>query len=879
MENKPLSQLLEEERIKGDLDGAYASTIKMYQDQLILGAFHKNEITNTGYKDVCIDAFFNRTYEGRYWAKEKSPLTVVDAHLNRHKLPAGLTEHLSDYLTTLEVTAATEWFSKHQELVPKIQASLDDWANNLPPEAFPGIAVLALNHDLESGKELLVSQVSPYLGNLDNAKLLYAKFIAGLDRKDAAELNESVHKASLNYCMRFLEAGTNDSNDANKDELLSEAAYKKFWGDSPDATEDFKKLSWASVFSPSAGSDSENKTDPRKPASVEQSIADFKASVIENAAPQIIDWTNNIPLLGDATLNTGFFNAIQDSDGSVRRTRLIQRYGLHYAPSLAFKTFLTDKTLVGQASVDAEDVGSKEAKGKVIRSLEAIDSSGESLKIPVDHQGHMMINYSGPAHMFAHISAADILSNTDKMKIQQRVFDPSIQRWVDNEQEVDKRTYLKDKILVLGATAIGVYDLRVTPFDGNFPGVETHANVISNLLVEQARAKGEKVDPKAPGFLRDHPQEDRLMWIALIVIGVVLSALLSHFGSVAGLGITSVFLVAIYAVDKYYFFKNGYVITVLFPVSLVSMDYVTLTFYKYFTEERNKRALKGTFQKYVSPAIVNEILANPENIELGGKKMDLTVMFSDIRGFTTFSEKLDPRALSDFLNSYLTPMTKLVFDNKGTLDKYMGDAIMAFWGAPIHFKDHAKHAARCALNMLEKLKELQEMYKKQNLPPIDIGIGLNTGDMSVGNMGSDTVRSYTVMGDAVNLGSRLEGINKKYGTRIIVSEFTYEAIKDEFICREVDWVRVKGKVKPVKIFELIAEKQAPEPIASMLPHYNEGYRLYHEMKFAEAIEHFKKGKEAHPEDELSEKYVELCEGYMQEPPPADWDGVSNMKEK
>lgn len=314
------------------------------------------------------------------------------------------------------------------------------------------------------------------------------------------------------------------------------------------------------------------------------------------------------------------------------------------------------------------------------------------------------------------------------------------------------------------------------------------------------------------------------------------------------------------------------------------LNFVGITSYKYFTEERKKQELKGTFAKYVSPAIVDEILKDPGNIELGGKKVELTVMFSDVRGFTTISEKLDPRALSSLLNSYLTPMTDLVFETKGTLDKYMGDAIMAFWGAPIPLDDHPQRAATCALKMLKKLKVLQQEYANKGLPTIDIGIGLNTGDMSVGNMGSNTVRSYTVMGDSVNLGSRLEGINKEYGTRIIVSEFTQKRIAQDFITREVDWVRVKGKAQPVRIFELMGTKAsgplAPEAqLLALLPEFEKGFRLYHERKFDEAVVAFTAALNTKPDDECSQLYIERCNEYLAEPPGNDWDGVYTMKTK
>jgi adenylate cyclase len=316
-----------------------------------------------------------------------------------------------------------------------------------------------------------------------------------------------------------------------------------------------------------------------------------------------------------------------------------------------------------------------------------------------------------------------------------------------------------------------------------------------------------------------------------------------------------------------------------FPMIQVIFIYIAITFYKYLTEERKKKHLKSTFSKYVSPSIVDEILKDPENIQLGGRKQRMSVFFSDVRGFTTISEKLDPQVLSSVLNEYLTPMTNIVFENKGTLDKYMGDAVMAFFGAPIFFQDHAKYACRCAIQSIVKLKEIQEQFKARNLPTIDIGIGVNTGDMSVGNMGSDTVRSYTVMGDAVNLGSRLEGINKEYGTRIIISEFTHEDVKDSFTTREVDWVRVKGKYKPVKIFELICEGAASNEKQQVLKLYNEGYRLYRERNFDDAREYFKQALVVDPIDPVSGLYIERCEEYKQEPPPQDWDGVFIMKTK
>jgi len=255
------------------------------------------------------------------------------------------------------------------------------------------------------------------------------------------------------------------------------------------------------------------------------------------------------------------------------------------------------------------------------------------------------------------------------------------------------------------------------------------------------------------------------------------------------------------------------------------------------------------------------------------------VFFSDVRGFTTISEKLDPRALVDLLNSYLTPMTELVFKNKGTLDKYMGDAIMAFFGAPIRFPDHAAWACRSALQQLEKIKDLQEEYRQKNLPSIDMGIGLNSGEASVGNMGSTMVRNYTVMGDTVNLASRLEGITKQYGTKVIISHSTYGHVKDKFTCREVDQVKVKGKLEPVKIYELICEGQPNQIMAGVIEHFGKGYSCYYKKEWDQAIAAFNEALKISPEDGPSKVYIERCEEFKLEPPPENWDGVFVMKTK
>lgn len=601
-----------------------------------------------------------------------------------------------------------------------------------------------------------------------------------------------------------------------------------------------------------------------------KAIEDFSRKVLLYPMPQYLFWTGNIPEFQAATTYTGSFAAMQDDDGKIRHNPLFYRTGnklmVSFIPSLALQTYLIAHPGY-QAEVevdyDPKDPSQKTIKNVLIKNLEK--DSELVTRIPVDGLGRLKINYAGGTHMFPYVPASEILTDKPTMKISERTWDPTLKGYVFQEREVNKSEFIKDRSFLFGATAIGVYDLRVTPFEKNYPGPETHLTVMANLFDQS--------------FLRVDPNEQLKMIWALVGLGVLITLAVAKAGAVMGFALTGLSELALAFLDQYLLIKKGITATMILPALLIASLYVFLTLYKYFTEERKKAHLRSTFAKYVSPAVVDEILKSPENIELGGKKQRMSVFFSDVRGFTTISEKLDPQVLSDVLNLYLTPMTKIVFDNKGTLDKYMGDAVMAFFGAPIHYSDHAKYACRCALASIKKLKELQLEFKAQGLPEIDIGIGINTSDMSVGNMGSDIVRSYTVMGDGVNLGSRLEGINKEYGTRIVISQFTYADVKDDFTARELDWVRVKGKLEPVRIYELVCEGKAPDDWALCLEKFNAGFTLYHDKKFAEAKTSFEAALVARPQDPPSELYIERCNEYLEEPPPENWDGVYVMKTK
>jgi adenylate cyclase len=328
--------------------------------------------------------------------------------------------------------------------------------------------------------------------------------------------------------------------------------------------------------------------------------------------------------------------------------------------------------------------------------------------------------------------------------------------------------------------------------------------------------------------------------------------------------------------------RRGNVVLALgMPIAQMLTMFVAATTYRFFSEEREKRRARETFSRFLAPAIVDEVLAEGGAVRLGGEKRVLTVLFCDVRGFTSISERLDPHVLLEFLNEYLTPMTDIIVSgHQGTLDKYIGDAIMAFWGAPREQPDHALRACRAALAMVDRLEDLRARWRARGLPDVDVGIGVNTGPMSVGFVGSqDRFYNYTVLGDAVNLASRLESANKEYGTHVVLGASTHAQVKDAVVARELDLVRVKGKREPVQIFELLTLAPAPPALAEFVARFEWGISAYKAQRWDEAIARFREADRLRGGDPPSGKYVERCEAMRREPPGPEWDGVFEMKTK
>ncbi len=392
--------------------------------------------------------------------------------------------------------------------------------------------------------------------------------------------------------------------------------------------------------------------------------------------------------------------------------------------------------------------------------------------IPIDRAGRMNINFRGGRYCF---KFRELLEITEL-------------------QEEEVSTYYENKISLVAmyyATGVGTAkDIHLSPY-GDMAGIEHHAYAINTILNQDFAI----TVPHFVNFL--------IIFIIGLIMGIYQPLIKTYLNYILTVGIAIVFTLITFFVTFHMFnFLHVYPTVIL----LQFMELAAFIGFKALTEEENVKFIRTTFSKFVSQDIVEELLNNPDAISLGGSRKEVTVFFSDVRGFTTISERLSPEALVQLLNEYLSEMTELIIDYRGTIDKYMGDAIMAFWGAPVPNDDHAYYACVAALAQAKKLEELQKKWSERNIPVLNIGIGINTGPAVVGNMGSSRRMDYTLMGDTVNLGSRLEGITKIYGVQICISEFTYERVKDRVYARELDLVRVKGKLEPVRIYQLMGLK-------------------------------------------------------------------------
>jgi len=524
----------------------------------------------------------------------------------------------------------------------------------------------------------------------------------------------------------------------------------------------------------------------------------------------------------------GHVNFQGDVDGVVRRIFLFSNFNEHSYPSFAFKMFI-DLMGVDSLNIDLGSTVKLYSEGQLVR------------KIPIDNNGNMLINFAGPFKTYRYISFYDVL-----------------------EQRLPKE-YFENKVVLIGTSLPGLFDLRSVPFNPTFPGVEIHANIINTLLTENFITRPTSLE----------------IYALIVSIGILV-------------GIITVFLTPIWSIVVILvlgfihtfiaynlFLESSYWLPIITPILTILLTFSAIYLYRYVTEERGKKFIKETFSHFVTQSVVDELLENPDKIKLGGEKKECTVFFSDVIGFTTIAEQLTPEALVRLLNEYLTQMTNIVFKYDGMLDKYEGDAIMAVFGAPISHGNHAYKACATALEMQEQLFKLRTMWGKQGRPQLHTRIGINSGLMVVGNMGSEKRFDYTVMGDAVNLGARLEPANNQYGTRVMIGERTYQLAQEQIIVRELDLLRVKGKTKPVQVYELLGlvENGLPENKKQILDFFREGYKNYLGQNWSTAIKYFQQALTIDPNDGPSKTYIRRCEQFSKIPPREDWDGVFTLQTK
>ncbi|HZX31937.1 MAG TPA: adenylate/guanylate cyclase domain-containing protein [Rhodocyclaceae bacterium] len=541
----------------------------------------------------------------------------------------------------------------------------------------------------------------------------------------------------------------------------------------------------------------------------------------------------NLPVFQEKAASAGHFNPLPDFDGVSRRVPLVVEHGGAYYEALSLAMV---RTILGNAELrpgfPENDSG--------MEWLEVATPRG-SLKIPVDEYGAALIPYRGPERSFPYVSAVDVLKGR-----------------VPAEK-------LLGRIVLVGTTAPGLMDLRSTPVGATYPGVEIHANLIAGILDGNVKQK--------PSYVLGAEVVQLLFFGCLLAL---LLPLLSPFRS----SLLALLILGLILTANYWLWQSQHLVLPLASgIFLVVILFGLNMSWGYFVESRTKRQLTGLFGQYVPPELVDEMARDPENYSMEGRKEELTVLFSDVRGFTTISEGLDPKELALLMNEYLGPMTTVVRRNRGTLDKYIGDAIMAFWGAPVADADHARHAVLTALEMQREVKKLAEPFKARGWPELRIGVGVNSGTMTVGDMGSPVRQAYTVMGDAVNLASRLEGITKEYGVGIVVGEATRDQLKD-IVFRELDRVRVKGKDEPVAIYEpLGVAGEVPQEAMDELKLWQNALRLYRAQDWDGAEMQLVNLLQRHPESHLYQLYSERVRLYRANPPGENWDGAFTFKTK
>ena len=550
-----------------------------------------------------------------------------------------------------------------------------------------------------------------------------------------------------------------------------------------------------------------------------QGLPDYR-SVITPIAPLI-----------ESARTLGNVECGPDPDGIYRRLPLVAPFKNRWLPLLGFSAFQHLATS-GEWRF---------AEGDLVRG---------NYRIPLDSQGRFLLKFRGPARSHRRFAAANVIQSEIRLRHGQPPF------YQPGE--------FKDRWVFVGLTAPGLFDLKASPVSPIYPGVELHATLLDNLL------QGDFLKPVHSWLL--------WLWTGLLSAGVTLAVLFTS-GLVAPL-LAFVLLGVISIGLSILLFWASWWLDPLLPGVALASAFGLAAVYSYATEGRQKQAIRRMFAQYMSETVISHLLAHPEKLKLGGERRRVTLFFSDLAGFTSMSERLEPEAVVSLLNEYLSRMTEIILEEMGTVDKFEGDAIMAFWGAPLDQEDQAERACRAALRQQTALQDLNEHLRQQNLPLLNMRIGLHTGEAIVGNLGSQSRFDYTVIGDTVNLASRLEGLNKFYNTVIMASDATVAASGPGIEFWELDRVAVKGREHPVTVFMVLALQGELSPAqAEARQEFVQGLELYRKRCFEEAGRHFVRALEAWPETAPAKEFLERCRRLQEAPPPPEWDGVFRPEQK
>jgi len=547
----------------------------------------------------------------------------------------------------------------------------------------------------------------------------------------------------------------------------------------------------------------------------------------------------NVPQLEQSASGRGLFTIRAERDGIVRRVPIVMQAQGTVMPSLSLEML---RVASGSNTV-------------LVRSDNAGVQSAAvpGFVIPTDRNGQLWIHFS-PHDKARYVSAGDVL---------------------EGKVPADR---IARRLVLIGTSAVGLLDSKTTPIDPVMPGVEVHAQVLESVLTQSVLT--------SPNYAIG------VELIAALVLGIAIIWLAPILSPALLLAFGAAIVVLTVGASWYFYQQAGLLFDATYPLLSSALVYLTLVFSNYISEQAQRRRIRSAFGQYLSPALVEQLAQSPEKLVLGGEEREMSILFSDVRGFTTISElyKDDPQGLTSLMNSFLTPLTNAIIDHKGTIDKYMGDAVMAFWNAPLHDELHEYNACEAALEMLHRVDTLNRQREQQanetgqRFIPIRVGVGINTGRCVVGNMGSDLRFNYSVLGDPVNLASRLEGQSKNYGVPIILGSKTASGLRDKFAVLELDCITVKGKTEPESVYTVLgrADVAGSERFGRLNHTVAEMLARFRRQDFSGAADSIARCREIDDGfglGHLLDLYAERIRGFLQNPPPPDWNGVVVLESK